>query len=63
MSALTNTVLFVAPDVAEPECCSNVNLAAGQDRLAHMLIERKLTIEGSWQQKVWSSEGVQVLIS
>lgn len=52
MSALNNTVLLVAPDVAEPECCSNVNLAAVQDRLAHMLIERKVTIEGSGQQKV-----------
>lgn len=62
MSALNNTILLVAPDVAEPDCCSNVNLAAGQDRLAHMLIGRKVAIEGSWQQKVWSREGVQVLI-
>lgn len=59
MSASNNTVLLVAPDVAEPECCSSVNLAAGQDRLAPMLTERKV----SWQQKVWSSDRGQVLFS
>lgn len=52
MSAFNDIALLVAPDVAEPKCCSNLNLAAGQDRLAHMLIKRKVTIEGTWQQKV-----------
>lgn len=49
MSAFNNTV---APDVAESKCCSNLNLAADQDRLMHMLIERKVTIAGRWQRKV-----------
>lgn len=55
MSAFNNTVLLVAPDVAESKCRSNLNLATGQDRLAHMLIERKVPIVGRWQQKVGMS--------
>lgn len=52
MSAFDNTVLLVAPDVAESKCRSNLNLAAGQDQLAHMLIERKVTTVGRLPQKV-----------